>query len=367
MGGAACCELASRGARVLGLEQFPLVHEQGSSHGRTRICRRAYFEHPDYVPLVSAAYRGWDALSEATGRRLFDRVGLVLAGPPDGEIVPGVRRATAMHRLNIHDIPRDEAAERMPAFRFPPDAEIVFEPDAGLLWVESCIEAFHAVARERGAELRDRTPVRAWQSDAHGVTVRTDDGEHRAASLIVAAGAWSGRLLATLGLPLTVRRKVQLWFACDDPRYAPERGCPVFGVETGGRFFYGFPQVDAGVLKAAEHTGDESGVDADTVDRALREADVARVGQFVRACLPGVEPRVVRHSVCLYTMTPDAHFVVDRHPEFGNVWIACGFSGHGFKFAPEIGRILADGALGGDGSPSPSLLSAHRFSRANSS
>lgn len=360
MGSAAAYHLARRGARVLGIDQFGIAHDRGSSHGETRIIRKAYFEHPDYVPLLHRAYELWEELeSDLGGAQLFKRVGLLLVGLPEGEVLRGVRLAAAQHSLAIDELPIREVAERFPGFRAAAPCEALFERDAGYLEVTRCVAGHAGAALNRGAELRTSEPVREWASDRAGAAVRTDAGWFHAARLIIAGGAWSARLLPTLGLPLTVLRKVQLWFATDDERYRPDH-CPVFCFETADGFFYGFPTVRPGRLKVAEHSGRQVVPDPDALDRRRRRADTARVRAFVREYLPGVTDKIVADSTCMYTMTPDSHFIIDRHPQHENVVFAAGFSGHGFKFAPIVGKVLADLALAGRTEEPIGFLSASR-------
>jgi len=192
------------------------------------------------------------------------------------------------------------------------------------------------------------------------VTVTTDAGTHAAGNLVICAGPWTNQLLAAAAMPLEIRRRVVLWFETPGDFYRAERGFPVFGVETGGRFFYGFPQTTPGEIKMAEHTGEDIVPNADAIDRECHEADVAPVRDFARRFLPHVGRGVVRSSVCMYTMTPDEHFIVDRLPNHANVFIAAGFSGHGFKFAPVVGSALADLALDGRTTEPVRFLSADR-------
>jgi sarcosine oxidase len=346
MGSAACDQLALRGQRVLGLEQFELGHRRGSSHGQTRIIRKAYFEHPDYVPLLHRAYELWADLERRAGRTLFERTGLLLAGRPEGVVIRGVRRSAAEHGLAIRDVGAAERAERFGQFALGPELEVLFEKDAGFLYVEDCVRTCAEQARARGAVIRDCEPAIEWRVGRDGVEVRTERGTYAAATLLVCGGPWAGRLLPALRAELEVRRKVQLWLACDDPRYAQAAGSPAFCFDLAEGFFYGFPMLEPGLIKVAEHTGREVVDDPAAVDQELRLSDEMRVQQFVVRYLPGVRPVVRAHAVCLYTMSPDENFIIDRHPEHANVLVAAGFSGHGFKFAPLVGSVLADWALG---------------------
>ncbi len=342
MGSAAICHLARRGLKVLGLEQFDIAHDRGSSHGQTRLIRKAYFEHPDYVPLVEKAYILWAQLEESVSRKLLHRCGLVLAGKPDGTVMAGVRRAADEHRLPIECLSPDESAKRFPGLVFDPDMQVLFEPASGFLEVENCVRAHCDLARTFGATLTTGRRVLDWSADSSGVTVVADDGRYLARNLVICGGAWSGSLLAAMGLPLTVRRKVVLWFAAEDAAYRYERGCPVFGFDRPEGFFYGFPAIDELGVKVSDHYGGQVVSHPTALDRDVHLNEETPLRRFLEHHAPRLGTRVTRRSVCMYTMTPDEHFIVDRHPRHANVVYACGFSGHGFKFAPVIGSVLAD-------------------------
>lgn len=360
MGSAACYHLARRGLRVLALEQYEIVHDRGSSHGQTRIIRRSYFEHSDYVPLLNRAYELWSELEAESDRTLLQRVGLLLVGRPHGPVVPGVQRVAREHGLHLESLSVDELPRRFPGFAARPDQTVLFELDAGVLRAEECVRTHLELALRHGATIISGQRVRDWSAGPAGVRVRTEDAEFAGGSLVIAGGAWSGRLLAGLGLPLEVRRKVQLWFATDNPAHDVLRGCPAFAFDLDEGFFYGMPATEAGVMKVAEHTGGEPVSDADALDRELRPEDLEPVQRFNAAHLPGVRPLVHHHSVCMYTMTPDQHFVIDRHPQHENVAFAAGFSGHGFKFSPLVGSILSDLVLYGRTSEPIAFLSLSR-------
>lgn len=366
MGSAALYHLARRGQRVLGLERFALGHDRGSSHGRTRVIRKAYFEHPDYVPLLHRAYELWDALAAESGQALFDRTGLLLAGPPGDAVLAGVRRTAAQHGLAIEELSAAERARRFPGLVCAPESEALFERDAGYLRVEACVRAHAALAERHGATLLTGAEVRAIHLDGAGVRVETAAGRFQAGSLVVSAGAYSGALLPELALPLVVRRKVQLWYDAA-PALHRDAGFPVFLVSDAalGGIFYGFPALDGADgegLKVAEHSGGEAVPDPLLVDRGLRADDEVRVRAFLQRHLPGVaSARARRHEVCLYTMTPDEHFVLDRHPRHPQLVYAAGFSGHGFKFAAVVGEALADLALRGQTALPIDFLQAQRF------
>ena len=345
MGSAACAELARRGARVLGLEQFSFVHHRGSSHGESRIIRKAYFEHPDYVPLLHRAYEMWHQLEQSHGKRLFLPTGLVLSGPADGETIRGARESARQHNLELQNLTPGEARTRFPGFVFPEDHDVAFEPGAGTLLVEECVQAQLDDAVRHGATLHDNEGVISWTSNGTTVRVQTAAHEYHASALVITAGAWAGECLKSIGLPLTVLRKFVGWFPSTD--FQESSGSPTFFFELPHGTFYGFPSLDGSTIKMAEHSGGEPVNDAATVDRDCHGRDLVRLHDFLSIHLPSVVTTPARHAVCLYTMTPDQHFVIDRHPEWSNVAFAAGFSGHGFKFCPVVGEALADLAQSG--------------------
>jgi sarcosine oxidase len=344
----------------LGLEQFGLGHDRGSSHGATRIIRKAYFEHPDYVPLLHRAYGLWAKLEAASGHCLIFKTGLLLFGPPTGPVIAGVKRSAELHRLDIDEISPGEARKRFPGLAPADDMTALFEKDAGYLAVEKCVRAQIEQAIGHGAEILPNQAVRTWSADAGGVTVRTDRDTYRAGSLVICAGAWSGDVLRDLGLPLEVRRKAVFWFEADRNTYHVDAGFPTFCFDTADGFFYGFPVIGNEGMKVSQHSGGRVVDRADALDRSVHDDDLRPVVRFIQAHLPGVTTRVVKHSMCMYTMTRDEHFIIDRHPDHANVVITAGFSGHGFKFAPVVGAVAADLVEQGTTEEPIGFLSARR-------
>jgi sarcosine oxidase len=342
MGSSVAFELARRGRRVLGLEQYCLGHDRGSSHGQTRIIRKAYFEHPNYVPLLHRAYERWYDLEQLQGKRLFTECGCLSIGTPDGTLVAGVRRAAAEHKLPVENLPAAELRRRFPAFRFGDDYVGVFERAAGFLQVEDCVVGYAEEARKLGADLRFDTAALSWQAAGSGVVVRTENQEFAADRLVITAGAWAGRVLADLGLPLTVRRKALLWYATGQQRLYRRDVFPVYLTDSPQGTYYGFPVVDASGHKVARHDGGQVVRDPASVDRTVTAADEADCRAFLDMHLPGVDGLLSSSRICLYTLTPDEHFAIGVHPHHAQVSIAAGFSGHGFKFASVVGKILAD-------------------------
>jgi sarcosine oxidase len=347
IGSAAAWQLARRGARVLGLEQYAFGHDRGSSHGHTRIIRQAYYEHPAYVPLVRRAYQLWYDLEQQQGVHLLTSCPCLTIGPPEGELVAGVRRSAAEHALPVDDLSPEELARRYPAFRFAGEVIGVVEHTAGFLYVDRSVQAQLDEARRCGADLRAGEAVLDWHGTPSGGAVRTSAGEYQAARLVVTAGPWAARLLGRQGAALTVMRQVVLWLAVSDEALFRRDRFPVFIAESADGYFYGLPALDRRGVKIARHYGAEELPGPDSVDRTVTPADEAPVRSFVRAHLPAADGPCRHASVCLYTLTPDRHFLIDVHPETPTVVLAAGFSGHGFKFAPVVGEIIADLAMRG--------------------
>jgi sarcosine oxidase len=342
MGTAAAFELARRGRKVLGLEQFALGHDQGSSHGHTRIIRTAYYEHPGYVPLVRRSFERWYDLEQRQGLRLLTECHCLSIGGPDSELVAGVRQSAAEHGLAVEDLSPAQLRARWPVFRFGPDYGGVLERAAGFLYVDDCVRACAAEARRLGATLKEGEPVVSWQAAGGGVEVQTSARRYQAARLILAAGPWASRLLAGWGARLTVMRQVVFWLGTRDDGLFRRDRFPVFIADTPDGPFYGLPVLDAHGFKVARHYGAPELAEPSAVERVIRDEDEEPVRRFVREHLPDADGPRRRASVCIYTLTPDRHFLLDVHPDHPNVALAAGFSGHGFKFAPVVGEILAD-------------------------
>ena len=343
MGSAAAWQLARRGARVLGLEQFPLGHDRGSSHGHTRIIRQAYYEHPAYVPLVRRAFEGWYDLEQRQGTHLLSGCPCLTLGAPEGELVAGVLRSAAEHHLSTEELTAAEVTRRYPAFRLEGGALVgVVEHTAGFLYVDRCVTAMADEARHRGATLRDSETVLGWEREPGGVVVHTTAGRYSAGKLVVTAGAWAGRLLGAWGASLRVMRQVVLWLGTDDLALCRRDRFPVFIADTPGGPFYGLPALDGRGPKVARHYGAPELPGPEAVERTFGPADEQPVRDFVTTHLPAANGPMRAGSVCIYTLTPDRHFIIDRHPEAPEVVLAAGFSGHGFKFAPVVGEVLAD-------------------------
>ncbi|MBI5094485.1 MAG: N-methyl-L-tryptophan oxidase [Candidatus Hydrogenedentes bacterium] len=345
MGSAALYHLAKRGARVCGVERFGVAHDRGSSHGETRVIRKAYFEHSDYVPLLNRAYTLWEELEAECGEPLLVKGGAILAGKPNSELILGLERCYREHSLPHERLDAAQAQARYPEFRFPGGTVVFVDPSGGYLFVERCIEQHLEMAERHGAVVSIHEDVTAWKADDSGVTITTDKREIQAGALIITAGAWTSDALDDLGVPLRVLRKVQLWYDSPSIGAYSGSGFPVFYVESDGHGIYGVPAVSEFGMKLAEHTGGATVDDPDTLNRGLEPDDEQPILRFIHDTFPNMEPRRTRFSVCMYTVSPDEHFIIDQHPRHANVVIGAGFSGHGFKFASVVGEILAQLAL----------------------
>ncbi len=348
MGSAAAAHLAARGTRVLGLERHTPAHDLGSSHGGSRIVRQSYFEGAAYVPLLLRSYELWERLVRDSGDDLMTLCGGLFLGAADTATVAGSLAASRAWDLPHELLDAADVRRRFPTVALP-DGEVgLFEAKAGVVRPDATVRAHLRLAERAGADLRFREPVTAWEQTTTGVRVTTARGTYDAGQLVVAPGAWAPELLADLGVPITVERQVTFWFQPSGGT-APYEGHPVWIHDDGaGTQAYGFPALDGpqGGVKTAFFRGGAT-CTPETIDREVSGAEVGAVQHHVARLLPGMTDRFLRAVTCMYSNTPDHHFVVARHPRHDRVTVACGFSGHGFKFVPVVGEVLADLATTG--------------------
>ena len=365
MGSAAAYYLGKRGQRVLLLEQFELDHRKGSSYGHSRIIRYAY-DHPEYVELAKDTFPLWFAVQEELGETLYFKTGGIDFGPADDETLQATIRAVQMNDIGHEMLSVDEAQERFPQFRFNNDFNVLYQPDAGLVAASKAVRGHIRLAQSYGAIVKDRTSVESIRINNDSVDVSTAKEEYVARNLVVTAGSWAKNLLeqTDLNLPLVpLRCQLDFMAPADMESYESER-CPVWIAHVGKLFpngIYGIPShLDSG-FKIAFHAG-PAVRDPSEVDYTPDESNVAALRPFMRAHIPGIAEAAVRESrICLYTQTPDKHFIVDAHPEHKHVVIGAGFSGHGFKFSTMIGKMLTDIALDGATPHNDSLFKISRF------
>jgi sarcosine oxidase len=341
MGGAALYHLARRGARVLGVEQFTIPHDRGSSHGVSRIIRLAYWEHPDYVPLVRRAYDLWRDLERTTGESLLTVTGSVDGGRPDSRPVEGALAACRAHGLEHERLDAAALTRRFPGYRLPADHVGVFQPDGGFLHAERCVVAHVDAARALGATVHTGEQVIGWTAAGGGVRVTTSRAVYEADRLVIAAGAWLPRLVPAVARSITVERQVVLWTRPLRPESFAADRFPVFYITTPHGAFYGFPDDPSRGFKIGKYHHRHQVTDPDYVDRTCSPEDEATLREGIVHYFPDANGPTAAASVCLFTNTPDEHFVIDRMPDRPEVVVAGGFSGHGFKFCSVVGEMVA--------------------------
>jgi sarcosine oxidase len=363
MGCAAAWALTRRGLRVVGLEQFSPGHSRGSSHGESRIIRELYFEHPLYVPILQRAYALWGTLEADSNTRLLFLCGGLTLGPASGRVIPGARDAARRHGLPCEELSAGTVARRFPAIRPSEDYVGVWDARGGYVRADLAMDAFRSVAGQRGAVLRYEEPVVQWRTTGDGVTVETGRAAYHAGRLVLTAGPWASRQLSDLHLPLVVERQVLVWFDPPTPPDAFDPQCfPIFVYEyRGGQTAYGFPRV-AGRVKAAVFHGGPTVLDPDVVQPAATDREIQAVRDALAPTFPALRAAPVRATApCLFTNSPDSRFVIGPHPAAPQVLICSPCSGHGFKFAPAVGEIVAELVATGRSSTDLSPFEVTRF------
>jgi len=342
MGSATLYHLARRGRRVLGLERFDIPHEMGSSHGVTRVIRLAYFEHPAYVGLLKRAYELWNQLERAAGEQLLHITGSIDAGPPDSPNFIGSRTSCEEHGLAHEVLTSAELSRRFPGYSLPADTMAVFQPQGGFILPERSIVAHVTQAQSHGAEVHAREAVIDWQPTARGVRVVTSRGAYEADRLIISAGAWLGQLVAPLARLAVPERQVLGWFQPNRAELFQPNRLPVFNVTVPEGRYYGTPVFGIPGFKVGCYHHHHENVDPSTIDRDCHPRDEATLRSFVQKYFPEAAGPTMGMKVCMFTNTPDEHFIIDAHPDYPQVFIASPCSGHGFKFASVVGEIMAD-------------------------
>ncbi len=362
MGSSTCYHLAKRGIKVLGLEQFDVPHARGAGHGHSRVIRLAYFEHPDYVPLLKRAYENWRTLEKDAGIDILHVTGGVYMGKPTSELIEGSLRAQKQHNIEHKELSHADLAAQYPMFKLPKDYVGMYENAVGYVLPEQAISSCVIEALRRGATIHGHEPVLSWSSDSSGVRVKTHKAEYTAKKLIFTGGAWSDRLITGLGIPLKVTRQVLAWVWPKNPDIFQSGRLPVWMIDhgTGGQH-YGFPMVkEIPGFKLAYHSLGTP-TDPDKVLRDPQPGDEETFRPLLQQMIPDADGPTLAIRTCIYTNSPDGHFILDNHPTASNVSIACGFSGHGFKFASVIGEIMADLATQGKTPLPAQFLGLKRF------
>ncbi|CAN5887017.1 N-methyl-L-tryptophan oxidase [soil metagenome] len=332
MGSATVYELAKRGKRVLGLERFDVPHELGSSHGTTRIIRLAYYEDGAYVPLLRRAYELWRELEQVTDERVLHVTGSIDAGPEDDWVFKGSHQSCVEHGIPHKVLSAADLHKRFPGYKLPAGHFALLQEEGGFLTPERCIVNFVGAAQALGAEVRARERVLEWCEPPHGVTVRTERDVFEAAELVITAGAWAAQQVPGLGHSAQAERQVLGWFQPHKPElFTPER-FPVFNLAVEEGRYYGFPVYGIPGFKIGLYHHLHETTDPDRLDRAVYPQDEAVLRDCVARYFPEANGPTMTLKTCLFTNSPDEHFIIGRHPEFDHVSFAAGFSGHGFKF-----------------------------------
>ena len=361
MGSATLHHLATRGVRVLGLERYDIPHTMGSSHGVNRIIRLAYFEDPSYVPLLRRSYELWRALESETGERLLVITGGIDAAPPDHQVFTGSLESCRAYDIPHEVLTADDLNHRFPGYRLPDGHMAVFQPDGGYVMSERAIVAHVESALRNGAEVHAREAVIGWEVDGAGVVVSTERDAYSADRLVVTAGAWSMGLLDALAGLAIPERQVLGWFQPNRPDIFTPEHFPIFNLEVDEGHFYGFPVETVPGFKIGLYHHLHEDVDPDTMDREPNARDETVLREAVKRYFPDAAGPTMALKTCLFTNSPDEHFIIDVHPEFPQVSLAAGFSGHGYKFSAVVGEILADLATKGDTSHDIALLRLDRL------
>ncbi len=362
MGAATVSHLAERGADVLGLERYDVPHGYGSSHGITRIIRLAYYENPAYVPLLRRAYDLWRDLEDDHDRQVLYQTGSIDAGLAGSDLVEGSRRSCEDHDLEYESLSSAELTERYPGYQLPEEYEAIYQPDGGFLVPEQCTVAHVNRAHSEGATIRARERVVDWRpTDDGGVTVATDHSTYEADELVVTAGAWASTFIDELEGIAVPERQVLAWLQPETPAYFEPDRHPVWNLEVPEGRYYGFPVHGVPGFKFGRYNHRENDVNPNAFEREPTQTDEDFLREFAENYFPEGAGPTMRLKTCLFTNTPDDDFVLDTLSEHPQVTVGAGFSGHGFKFAPVIGEVLADLALEGETDHDIDMFSLDRF------
>ncbi|HEV8284005.1 MAG TPA: N-methyl-L-tryptophan oxidase [Chitinophagaceae bacterium] len=372
MGSSACYYLSQRGYKILGLEQFDIVHEFGAHAGQSRIIRKAYFENSNYVPLLERAYENWKALEAEANTQLYFQTGLLYFGSPSDLLIKGIKQSAALYNIPLENLTSSSATKRFPPFKIPNDFEVLLEPDAGFVTPEKAILLYTEQAIKKGAKIHVKEKVIEWKKDGNGVIVTTDKNTYRSNKLVITAGAWAGKIIPGIADKIKITRQFVAWIKPKEWEQFSLQNFPcwLMSDDTKPGCYYGFPILPVatfggpiGLKLAHHHPALET--DPDHVNRETMQEDEEDLKYVLDKYLPGCFEKWLSSKICLYANSPDEDFIIDKLPGYEDqVAIACGFSGHGFKFASVFGEILADLAIADKTELPIEFLSAKRFLKA---
>lgn len=369
MGSATCYYLAKQGYNVLGLEQFDIPHELGSHAGQSRIIRKAYFEHPDYVPLLQRAYQNWKSLEEETETQIYHKTGLLYFGKSDHALIKGLRESAQKYSIEVKDLSSQQVDAQFPQFTIPDNYDSLVEPDAGFVTPERSILLYTERALQNGAVIHTKEKTLEWKKAGNTITVKTDKGTYQCNKLIITAGPWTGEMIPNLSKNLKVTRQMTAWVKPKKWSSFELGDFPCWTIADDERpgIYYGFPIMPTAKfggpvgLKLAHHYHDDVST-PDTISRVPTAEDESNLIYALNKFIPdGYESTHVMKT-CIYTNTPDENFILDFVPGYEkDVVVATGFSGHGFKFSSVVGEIMADLAMKGTTTQPIGFLNFNRF------
>jgi len=373
MGSAACYYASKSGLRILGLDQYNPPHFKGSHSGGSRIIRKAYFEHPDYVPLLELAYQNWSELEQASKQKQFHKPGLIYFGLEDNILIDGVQKSANKYNLPVTKLSHNQFNSSHPQFSIPEDYTCLLEENAGYINTARTIQAYHSLALKNGVQMYTDTKVSSWNHTTDKVQVHTDMGSFSAGKLIICAGAWTSLLIKKENAPINLRttRQSYFYFEPRDKEQLKEPHFPCWNIQDLDYpgLFYGFPYQektseysDYG-LKIAHHYPIAT-IDPEQLLDKPTEKEEKDVTEIFNKYIPGAAGKLLSSGSCIYTNSEDENFIVDYLDNTEKrVVLACGFSGHGFKFVPAMGELLSRMAIDGIKAPELDFLSTGRFSK----
>jgi len=345
MGISALYHLSKKKIKVCGIEQYAPGHSKGSSHGETRIIRKAVFEGVDYYPIINRSYEIWKILEKETKKELLSKCGTLIIGDKNSSIIRGTKDVYNKYGLKYNLLNQKKLGNKFSMFSLKNKQVSIFDPEGGFLHAEKCIKAFQDQALKNGVKIFENEKIISWEGSDSEIIVKTDKREFKTKKLIITVGPWAKSEMESLGVKLKIIRKILFWYNIQKPNNYIEGKFPVFLYEEGKNDVYGFPIINKQSMKIAQHFGGHEIDSADEVNRSLSERDEQNLKEIINELIPELKLSISNHSVCMYSMTEDENGIIDRHPKNKNVIIGTGFSGHGFKFSAAFGEILMNLAL----------------------
>jgi len=361
MGSAALYELAGRGYRVLGLEQYSIPNSLGSSHGETRILRVAYFEDSRYVPLALAASDLWRKLERDCHESIFFRTGSIDSGLPTGELFRGSLRSCKDHQLDHRVLTSKELAREFPGYRLPEGFLSVYQPDGGVLLSEQCIKVYVNGSIRRGADIRTNERVLSWERAGTRLVVKSSVSEYETERLVICAGPWIPKLISGFVHAVRPERQVMGWFRpLREDIFCPDR-FPPCNLEFEDEHLYAIPTFGKSGFKCGVSHHLRESIDPDSTSRSCTAKDERVIRRSCERVFPEGLGETVELRTCIYSNTKDRHFLLGFISNDPSVIVAAVCSGHGFKFASLVGEIIAELVGHGSSRHDISMFATDRF------